>query len=198
MPPERRDLLLYLPGFIDDLKKEVIYEDSQIWDSNFKPPIGLTMKQKRDREQLSANIVPKKPTDVKRLKCDDLDTVTDEMVIEAIEHIGDPTYANKNEIVFPVNAPRDEGAKTEESRQEIEFRIVGNSLTQSVSQNTMKWLLGLQSVFAHQLPDMPRDYIAHLVFDSCVFSLQSLFYESDMVLIVRLFCYLGNTKRWLS
>lgn len=169
LPPERRDLLIYLPGFIDDLKKEVIYEDSQIWDPNFKQPIGLMMKQKRDREQLSANVASKKAAEVKRLKCDDLDAVTDEMVIEAIEHIGDPSYVTKNEIVFPVNAPRDEGAKTEESRQEIEFRIVGNSLTQPVSQNTMKWLLGLQSVFAHQLPDMPRDYITHLVFDSYVF-----------------------------
>lgn len=164
-------MLLYLPGFIDDLKKEVIYEDSLIWDANFKQPIGLMLKQKRDREQVATTVPPKKPTDVKLYKCDDLDEVTEQMVIEAIEHIGKPTYATNSEIVFPVNGPRDEGPIAEERRQEIEFRVVGNSLTRPVSQDTMKCLLGLQNVFAHQLPDMPREYISHLVFDSYVFNL---------------------------
>lgn len=29
----------------------------------------------------------------------------------------------------------------------------------------MLWLLGLHSVFAHQLTEMPREYISQLVFD---------------------------------
>lgn len=165
---ERRDLLLTLPDFIEDLKTEVIYEDSQIWKADFKNPIGAILKQKRDKEQLSANNIPaKKNNDAKRPKYEVLDAVPDEVILEAIERIVDPqTPQTKNEVVFPVNSSRDESAKAEESRQEIQFRIVGNSLTEKISQNTMLWLLGLQSVFSHQLPDMPREYITHLVFDS--------------------------------
>lgn len=164
---ERRDLLLTLPDFIEDLKSEVIYEDSQIWKADFKNPIGSILKQKRDREQLTANNLPmKRMNDTKRPKYEVLDAVPDEVILEAIDRIVDPQSPVKNEVVFPVNTSRDESAKAEESRQEIQFRIVGNSLTEKISQNTMLWLLGLQSVFSHQLPDMPREYITHLVFDS--------------------------------
>lgn len=165
LPAERRELLLYLPSFINELKNEVLNQDSPIWDPNFKQPYGLMMKQKRDREQLTVNAPAKKINESKRLKYDDLDTVTDEMVSAAVTRILDPKYYNKSEIVFTVNTPRDESAKAEESRHEIEFCVVGNSLTEPIPQNTMLWLLGLQSVFAHQLPDMPREYITQLVFD---------------------------------
>jgi histone acetyltransferase len=67
--------------------------------------------------------------------------------------------------VFPENAPRDEAAKQEERRGLISFHVVGNSLTQTVSKQTMSWLVGLQNVFSHQLPRMPKEYITRLVFD---------------------------------
>lgn len=163
MPIERRAMLAYLPKFLEGLKNEVVNEESPIWDPNFKQPIGLMMQRKRDREQLSAN--SKKPEN-KRVKREEGDELSDDTVIETINRINDASYqANKNEIVFPVNAPRDEAAKGEEKRGEIEFHIVGNSLTRPITKQTMLWLLGLQSVFAHQLPDMPRDYITQLVFD---------------------------------
>lgn len=69
------------------------------------------------------------------------------------------------QAVFPENAPRDEAAKQEEARGIIQFQVVGNSLTQSVSKQTMLWLIGLQNVFSHQLPRMPKEYITRLVFD---------------------------------
>lgn len=165
---ERRDLLTSFPDFIKDLTTEVIYEDSEIWKSDFKNPIGTMLKQKRDKEQLSANNIPaKKVNDTKRPKYEVLDAVPDEVILEAIDRILDPQAPqSKTEVVFPVNSSRDESAKAEESREEIQFRIVGNSLTEKINQQTMLWLLGLQSVFSHQLPDMPREYITHLVFDS--------------------------------
>lgn len=162
MPIERRAMLSYLPKFLESLKNEVVNEESPIWDPNFKQPIGLMMQRKRDREQLSAN--SKKP-ESKKQKREDGDEVSDEIVLETINRINDASYANKNEIVFPVNAPRDEAAKAEEKRGEIEFHIVGNSLTRPITKQSMLWLLGLQSVFSHQLPDMPREYITQLVFD---------------------------------
>lgn len=57
-------------------------------------------------------------------------------------------------------------AKLEEASGTIEFFLVGNSLTQKVSKQTMLWLIGLQNVFSHQLPRMPMEYISRLVFDS--------------------------------
>lgn len=67
--------------------------------------------------------------------------------------------------MFPENAPRDEAAKQEERRGLISFHVVGNSLTQKVTKQTMSWLVGLQNVFSHQLPRMPKEYITRLVFD---------------------------------
>lgn len=162
MPPERRAMLAYLPKFLETLKNEVVNEESPIWDPNFKQPIGLMLQRKRDREQLSANA--KKP-ETKRVKLEDADDLTDEIVLETINRLNDSSSTNIKEVVFPVNAPRDEAAKAEEKRGDIEFHIVGNSLTNPISKQTMLWLLGLQSVFSHQLPDMPREYITQLVFD---------------------------------
>lgn len=68
--------------------------------------------------------------------------------------------------MFPENAPRDEAPISEENRKIIEFHIVGNSLTQAVSKQTMLWLIGLQKVFSRQLPRMPINYITQLLFDS--------------------------------
>lgn len=56
-------------------------------------------------------------------------------------------------------------AKAQEQRGEIQFHILGNSLTHPVTKQSMLWLLGLHSVFAHQLTEMPREYISQLVFD---------------------------------
>lgn len=70
------------------------------------------------------------------------------------------------QIVFPENTPRDQRPISEEARKIIEFHIVGNSLTQAVSKQTMLWLIGLLKVFSKQLPRMPINYISQLLFDS--------------------------------
>lgn len=169
MPVERRIMLAQLPKFLEALKHEVVNEDSPIWDPNFKQPIGLMLQRKRDREQMSTTAAnAKKSTEnppKKQKREETPEELVDDLVLETIQRINDTNYANRAEIVFPVNAPRDEAAKAEEKRGEIEFHIVGNSLTNMISKQTMLWLLGLQSVFSHQLPDMPREYISQLVFD---------------------------------
>ena len=71
----------------------------------------------------------------------------------------------QQQTVFPENAPRDEAAKLEEFKGLIRFHVVGNSLSQAVTKQTMLWLIGLQNVFSHQLPRMPKEYITRLVFD---------------------------------
>lgn len=72
--------------------------------------------------------------------------------------------------MFFENEPeRDETPKLEEKRKIIEFHVIGNSLTEPVSKQTMLWLIALQNVFSHQLPSMPKEYISQLLFDPYVF-----------------------------
>lgn len=105
-------------------------------------------------------------SDVKRRKNEEIfEDLSEETVAEIIATINDPNYMCGPDAVFPPNVPRDETAKIEESRKIIEFHVVGNSLTQPVSKQTMLWLIGLHNVFSHQLPRMPKEYISQLVFD---------------------------------
>lgn len=107
------------------------------------------------------------PSEPKRRKNEEaFEDLPEETVAEIIATIKDPNYMCGPDAVFPPNVPRDETAKIEESRKIIEFHIIGNSLTQPVSKQTMLWLIGLHNVFSHQLPQMPKEYISQLVFDS--------------------------------
>lgn len=92
--------------------------------------------------------------------------LSSETVAEIIATINDPNYMTGPDVVFSENAPaRDEAPKLEEKRKIIEFHVVGNSLTAPVTKQTMLWLIGLQNVFSHQLPRMPKEYISQLLFD---------------------------------
>lgn len=70
--------------------------------------------------------------------------------------------------LLSANAARDETARLEERRGIIEFHVIGNSLSQKSNKKILMWLVGLQNVFSHQLPRMPKEYITRLVFDPCV------------------------------
>lgn len=105
-------------------------------------------------------------SDTKRRKIDEaFEDLPDETVAEIVATINDPNYMCGPDAVFPPDVPRDETAKIEESRKIIEFHVVGNSLTQPVSKQTMLWLIGLHNVFSHQLVRMPKEYISQFVFD---------------------------------
>lgn len=164
MPPEKRSVLAQLPRFLEALKHEVVDEESLIWDISFKP-VSLLLQRKRHNETLGPTSSKKGVEANKRIKREDNEDLSDDVIIRALNKINESNNVNRTEIVFPVNAPRDEAAKGEENRGEIEFHIVGNSLTKPVSKESMLWLLGLHNVFAHQLPGMPREYISQLVFD---------------------------------
>lgn len=167
VPVERRAMLAQMPKFLEALKHEVVNEESPIWDPNFKQPIGLMLQRKRDREQMAAGKIKTEPV-LKKIKREEAEEISEEAIVKIVEKINDAEYAAKQtEVVFPaLNVARDEAAKAEEIRGDIQFHIVGNSLTHPNTKQTMLWLLGLQSVFSHQLPDMPKEYISQLVFDS--------------------------------
>jgi len=75
------------------------------------------------------------------------------------------TYPDMILYIFQANVARDEAARVEERRGVIEFHVVTNSIKRRPLRQTMMWLIGLQNVFSHQLPRMPKEYITRLVFD---------------------------------
>ncbi|KAE8747322.1 hypothetical protein FOCC_FOCC005965 [Frankliniella occidentalis] len=125
---------------------------------NLTPGIG----KKHGRPETGAALEPH----AKRARIEDsCDDVSDQTIAQIIATINDPSCMAGPEAVFPENAPRDAAVKVEESKGLIRFHVVGNSLSQSVSKQTMLWLIALQNVFSHQLPRMPKEYITRLVFD---------------------------------
>lgn len=104
---------------------------------------------------------------VKKQKTEEaaFEDVPDETVAEIVATINDPNYMCGPDAIFPPDVPRDETAKLEQTRKIVEFHVVGNSLTQPVSKQTMLWLIGLHNVFSHQLVRMPKEYISQFVFD---------------------------------
>ncbi|XP_077978636.1 histone acetyltransferase KAT2A-like [Glandiceps talaboti] len=108
--------------------------------------------------------VPSSIEDAKRQKIQG--DIPMETVSEVLSTITDPTAMLGPEgSLFSANAARDETARMEEKRGVIEFHVIGNSLTRKPSKETLVWLVGLQNVFSHQLPRMPKEYITRLVFD---------------------------------
>ncbi|XP_039313828.1 histone acetyltransferase KAT2A isoform X2 [Solenopsis invicta] len=104
--------------------------------------------------------------DMRKRKSEEaFEDLPDKTVAEIVTTINDPNYMCGPDAVFPPDVPRDETAKIEESKKIIEFHVVGNSLTQPVSKQTMLWLIGLHNVFSHQLVRMPKEYISQFVFD---------------------------------
>ncbi|XP_040819469.1 histone acetyltransferase KAT2B isoform X3 [Ochotona curzoniae] len=89
-----------------------------------------------------------------------------ELIHEVMSTITDPAAMLGPETNFlSAHSARDEAARLEERRGVIEFHVVGNSLNQKPNKRILMWLVGLQNVFSHQLPRMPKEYITRLVFD---------------------------------
>nr|XP_033816458.1 histone acetyltransferase KAT2A isoform X2 [Geotrypetes seraphini] len=102
--------------------------------------------------------------DAKRIRL--MGDIPMELVNEVMLTITDPAAMLGPETsLLSANAARDETARLEERRGIIEFHMIGNSLSQKSNKKILMWLVGLQNVFSHQLPRMPKEYITRLVFD---------------------------------
>ncbi|CAD7002289.1 histone acetyltransferase KAT2B [Ceratitis capitata] len=180
-PADKRSIITLMPKFLDALKSELLKDDSPIWDQGFRlSPAFIIQQRKRLQESNAGPATGSKRTSTgepahKRAKKETIDRaigdghfedLTDETVVRAMKAISESKAINKSEILFPVNVSRDENVKAEEQQRAIEFHVVGNSLTKQVDKQTIFWLIGLQAVFAYQLPEMPREYISQLVFDT--------------------------------
>ncbi|XP_041932880.1 histone acetyltransferase KAT2B isoform X2 [Alosa sapidissima] len=89
-----------------------------------------------------------------------------ELINEVMSTITDPSaMLGPEPSLLSAHSARDEAARLEERRGVIEFHVIGNSLNQKPNKKVLMWLVGLQNVFSHQLPRMPKEYITRLVFD---------------------------------
>nr|XP_011432298.2 histone acetyltransferase KAT2A [Crassostrea gigas] len=104
------------------------------------------------------------PEDMKRKRIEG--DVPSDLVTNIVATITEPEQmVGPDPTLFPAHVARDEAARREENKGVIEFHVVGNSLSKKPSKQTLVWLIGLQNVFSHQLPRMPKEYITRLVFD---------------------------------
>nr|XP_006635827.1 PREDICTED: histone acetyltransferase KAT2B isoform X1 [Lepisosteus oculatus] len=110
------------------------------------------------------SIEPFAPEETKRPRV--MGDIPIELINEVMSTITDPSSVLGQETSFlSAHSARDETARLEERRGVIEFHVIGNSLNQKPNKKIMIWLVGLQNVFSHQLPRMPKEYITRLVFD---------------------------------
>uniref|UniRef100_A0A8C9RSC2 histone acetyltransferase n=1 Tax=Scleropages formosus TaxID=113540 RepID=A0A8C9RSC2_SCLFO len=182
LPPEKRTLILtHFPKFLSMLEEEVYSNSSPIWSEEFQAgtsggqmpihtgefsrpiasfsffPITWAGEKRKTAEPLIHD-------DVKRPKV--MGDIPLDLINEVMSTITDPTTMLGPETsLLSAHSARDEAARLEERRGVIEFHVIGNSLSQKPNKKIMMWLVGLQNVFSHQLPRMPKEYITRLVFD---------------------------------
>jgi histone acetyltransferase len=164
LPAEKLIVFDSLPKFLDDLREELSNDKSPIFDPDFKPifqnqNVGSIKRERDGGDGLESKL--------KRLKrentCEDLSDMT---VLKILDRISDEKYRMHAEVLNTVKlSARDESARAEQSRNEISFHIIANTLNKKTSPQNLNWLLTCKNVFAHQLPRMPKEYITQLVFD---------------------------------
>uniref|UniRef100_A0A671QW45 histone acetyltransferase n=1 Tax=Sinocyclocheilus anshuiensis TaxID=1608454 RepID=A0A671QW45_9TELE len=179
--------------FLSMLEEEIYGENSPIWEADFTMPasegtqlgpvsvsgsplskgssgsaLGVTGLDVASSEPVTGEKrkLPEALTleDAKRIRV--MGDIPMELVSEVMKTITDPAAMLGPETsLLSANAARDETARLEERRGIIEFHVIGNSLSQKSNKKILMWLVGLQNVFSHQLPRMPKEYITRLVFD---------------------------------
>uniref|UniRef100_A0AAR2KMP9 histone acetyltransferase n=1 Tax=Pygocentrus nattereri TaxID=42514 RepID=A0AAR2KMP9_PYGNA len=176
--------------FLSMLEEEIYGENSPIWDADFTMPASEGAQLVLSPVAVSGSPLRKGPAgsaldtatsepipgekrklpealtleDAKRIRV--MGDIPMELVNEVMMTITDPAAMLGPETsLLSANAARDETARLEERRGIIEFHVIGNSLSQKSNKKILMWLVGLQNVFSHQLPRMPKEYITRLVFD---------------------------------
>uniref|UniRef100_A0A6Q2YB28 histone acetyltransferase n=1 Tax=Esox lucius TaxID=8010 RepID=A0A6Q2YB28_ESOLU len=181
--------------FLSMLEEEIYGENSPIWEADFtmpaseggqlgpaavsgSPSFSKAVNSGSSTGGLGMEIGVPEPIAGEKRKLPEALTLEDakrirvmgdipmELVNEVMMTITDPAAMLGPETsLLSANAARDETARLEERRGIIEFHVIGNSLSQKSNKKILMWLVGLQNVFSHQLPRMPKEYITRLVFD---------------------------------
>lgn len=152
LPAEKLIVFDSLPKFLDDLRDEIGNESSLIFDPEFKPVFPASAVQGPIKRELDQNFNddPRFKKIKSEITCEDLSDLT---VMNILERINDDNYKRHAEVLNSVKlSARDDAAKAEQSRNEISFHIIANSLEKPASPESLAWLLTCKNVFAHQLP----------------------------------------------
>ncbi|XP_022667321.1 histone acetyltransferase KAT2A-like isoform X2 [Varroa jacobsoni] len=183
---EKREMVLsYFPKFLSALEQEVYTDSSPIWDPDFSGVPNVGSFEKLNVAALASAVSADGYTsltfgpEATKRRGADLDTASSgapppskrlriegdlpmDQVLRVLEVVTEPS-----EMVGPAigEAARDEAARKEERQGIIEFHVIGNTLRPPPDTKSLEWLVGLQNVFSHQLPRMPKEYITRLVFD---------------------------------
>uniref|UniRef100_A0A674CZ45 histone acetyltransferase n=1 Tax=Salmo trutta TaxID=8032 RepID=A0A674CZ45_SALTR len=190
LPPEKRTLILtHFPKFLSMLEEEVYSHSSPIWSEDFLAgssggpiPIHTVSVDPSSCGSVSparktASVLEPSPGGQKRKPSEPLPheetkklrivgDIPMELINEVMATITDPaSMLGPETSLLSAHSARDEAARLEERRGVIEFHVIGNSLNQKPNKRILMWLVGLQNVFSHQLPRMPKEYITRLVFD---------------------------------
>ncbi|XP_063694977.1 histone acetyltransferase KAT2A-like isoform X3 [Bolinopsis microptera] len=156
MKPERQQMFrVLLPQLLDALEREIFNDNSAIWGptnttSSNDPFPG--MDSILDDQSSSKSVSSMK-------QC-----IPNDTIVKIVGSITDPAKQ-----VGPAGLPnsaRDEGARLEEEKGVLRLEVIQNSLYKDVPKQHLLWLVGMQNVYVLQLPRMPKEYIARLVFDS--------------------------------
>lgn len=183
------------PRFLEALQEELANLSSPIWSDDFKQstpsfvgrncsspngkskgalnsaksmkatsPMPNKRKFDEDRSESPRFIKQEGRPEVKRSRIAIAGDLPDKQIAKVVNSVKEAKVCLDSALLLD-NCARDEAARTEEKKGIIEFHVVSNSLTRKVSQQELLWLVGLQNVFSHQLPRMPKEYISRLVFD---------------------------------
>uniref|UniRef100_A0A7N8XJD8 histone acetyltransferase n=1 Tax=Mastacembelus armatus TaxID=205130 RepID=A0A7N8XJD8_9TELE len=179
LPPEKRTLILtHFPKFLSMLEEEVYSHSSPIWSQDFLAAASggqIPMHTGNTPPYRHSLQISSEPLFIKRKPSDPLPheenkrprvvgDIPMDLINEVMATITDPAAIPETSLLSAHSA-RDEAARLEERRGVIEFHVIGNSLNQKPNKRILMWLVGLQNVFSHQLPRMPKEYITRLVFD---------------------------------
>ncbi|KAG7263878.1 hypothetical protein CRUP_010565 [Coryphaenoides rupestris] len=149
--------------FLSMLEEEVYSHSSPIWSQDFLAggaPGGQIAIHTVGEKRKPSDPFPHEDAKRQRVVGD----IPLELINEVMATIADPATIPETNLLSAHSA-RDEAARLEERRGVIEFHVIGNSLNQKPNKRILMWLVGLQNVFSHQLPRMPKEYITRLVFD---------------------------------
>lgn len=147
LPIEKQILLERLPKFLETLREELLNDKSEIFNQSFKMVSTAAVGYARTKRFSDCNNEVRFAKRMKR----EIEDLPDEAVVEAIQRVNKENICK--DVMNPVvSSARDDVPKAEERRGVIEFHVVGNSMTNKVSELQKKWLLELKNVFAHRLP----------------------------------------------
>lgn len=132
---------------------------------NLTPGITREGKRKAEAHAAQQETMEKKVKVEQKSTCSLIPGDLDETTIAQLYDVVTKREKMDSTSLLLENAARDEAARNEEQKGVIRFHIVSNTLSQPITKECQIWLVGLLNMFSHQLPRMPKEYIARLVFD---------------------------------